>query len=111
VTACRRVLHKISFVGRELVKSVKNFIQGTLVGLDRGNFFGQRRHALDELGSRRRVGRCRGSPQLVGKIGFYDPAFFPPNTALMLSNSSILAPCLRMITLCWITDSVLFQAQ
>src|SRR5262245_35584495 len=33
------------------------------------------------------------------------------NSALMLSNSSILAPFLRMITLCWITDSVLFQAQ
>ena len=34
-----------------------------------------------------------------------------PNTFLMLSNSSILAPCLRMMIDCCVTDSVLFQAQ
>ena len=38
-------------------------------------------------------------------------AFFPPNIALILSNNSIFAPCLRMITLCCATDSELFQAQ
>src|SRR3954471_2435511 len=38
-------------------------------------------------------------------------AFFFTNSDLMLSNSSILAPFLRMMTLCWITESVLFQAQ
>jgi hypothetical protein len=37
--------------------------------------------------------------------------FFLTNSALRLSNSSILAPCLFMITLCWATESVLFQAQ
>ena len=42
----------------------------------------------------------------------YDPsAFFFPNVFLMLSNSSILAPFLRMMKACWITDSVLFHAQ
>src|SRR5262249_54078304 len=35
----------------------------------------------------------------------------PPPYRFTLSNSSILAPCRRMITDCWITDSVLFQAQ
>ena len=38
-------------------------------------------------------------------------AFFFANIALRLSNSSILAPCLRMMTLCCSTESVLFQAQ
>ena len=38
-------------------------------------------------------------------------AFFFGNIALMLSNSSILAPCLRMMMLCCATDSELFQAQ
>ena len=38
-------------------------------------------------------------------------AFFFVNSDLILSNNSIFAPFLRMITLCWITDSVLFQAQ
>src|SRR5215813_10428739 len=33
------------------------------------------------------------------------------NVDLRLSHSSILAPCLCMITLCWATESVLFQAQ
>src|SRR5436190_1809024 len=37
--------------------------------------------------------------------------FFFLNTALILSNNSTLAPCLRMMTLCWATESVLFQAQ
>ena len=36
---------------------------------------------------------------------------FFTNIALILSNSSILAPCLRMITLCCTTESRLFQAQ
>src|SRR6185437_5358760 len=37
--------------------------------------------------------------------------FFFTNSALILSINSILAPCLRMITLCCSTDSELFQAQ
>src|SRR5665213_26713 len=41
----------------------------------------------------------------------YDSDFFLLNSALMLSINSIFAPCLRMITLCWSTDSELFQAQ
>src|SRR6266851_3408246 len=41
----------------------------------------------------------------------YDDAFFFTNNALMLSNNSILAPCLRMMTLCCSTDSELFHAQ
>jgi hypothetical protein len=43
-------------------------------------------------------------------FGVYD-AFFFSNIDLMLSNNSILAPCLRIMTLCCSTESVLFQAQ
>jgi hypothetical protein len=38
-------------------------------------------------------------------------SFFFLNNFLILSNSSILAPCFCMMMLCWITESVLFQAQ
>jgi hypothetical protein len=41
----------------------------------------------------------------------YPALFFLPNNALMLSSSSIFAPCLRMMTLCCSTESELFQAQ
>src|SRR6266540_2756828 len=41
----------------------------------------------------------------------HPPALLLANSALRLSNNSILAPCLRMITPCWSTDSVLFHAQ
>src|SRR4029077_19951206 len=41
----------------------------------------------------------------------YCDAFFFTNNALMLSNNSILAPCLRMMTLCCSTESELFHAQ
>src|SRR5207237_6791752 len=37
--------------------------------------------------------------------------FKPPAAPLRLSHSSILAPCLCMITLCCRTERVLFQAQ
>src|SRR5262249_7591239 len=37
--------------------------------------------------------------------------FLRANVVLRLSHNSILAPCLCMITLCWVTESVLFQAQ
>jgi hypothetical protein len=45
-----------------------------------------------------------------GAKRYYD-AFFFTNIALMLSNNSILAPCLRMMTLCCSTESELFHAQ
>ena len=41
----------------------------------------------------------------------YVCVFFFPNNAFTLSNNSILAPCLRMMIDCCVTDSVLFQAQ
>jgi hypothetical protein len=46
-----------------------------------------------------------------GRKRNYPCVFFFPNSALILSNSSILAPCLRMMIDCCATDSVLFQAQ
>src|SRR5690242_17571816 len=38
-------------------------------------------------------------------------AVLPTNRALMLPKSSTLAPCLFIMTLCWMTESVLFHAQ
>ena len=37
--------------------------------------------------------------------------FFLTNSAFTLSINSIFAPCLRMMMLCCVTDSELFQAQ
>src|SRR5262245_49397234 len=45
------------------------------------------------------------------RSGLFYSVFFFENSALMLSNSSILAPCRCMMIDCWITDSVLFHAQ
>jgi hypothetical protein len=55
--------------------------------------------------------RARRFATLSVRPRFYPCAFFFANIALMLSNSSILAPCLRMMMLCCATDSELFQAQ
>src|ERR1700675_275936 len=41
----------------------------------------------------------------------FDSAFFGANVAYRLSNSSTFTPLRRMMKLCCITDSVLFQAQ
>ena len=50
--------------------------------------------------------RERGALYSAGCFGFNSP-----NERLRLSHSSILAPFLCMIALCWITESVLFHAQ
>ena len=69
-------------------------------------------YALADSRKRKSPGNC---PAICNSGSFrerdYPYAFFFTNIALMLSNSSILAPCLRMIRLCCATDSELFQAQ
>src|SRR5258708_2906692 len=65
-------------------------------------------------GSRRRRLRAprHGDPLTPPSLFFLVKRFFrASHVRLRLSNSSILAPCLCMITLCWATESVLFQAQ
>src|SRR4029079_4898527 len=50
-------------------------------------------------------------PTAMAKMHHVPALFFPPNAFLMLSNSSILAPCFFMMIDCCVTESVLFQAQ
>src|SRR5262249_56103957 len=51
-------------------------------------------------------------PLTPGSLFFLVKRFFrASHVRLRLSNSSILAPCLCMMKLCWATESVLFQAQ
>src|SRR5262249_3591309 len=81
---------------------------------------------LDVIGSRVSLASCpaqglcpdrRGRTRVPGVTQKSDDvrrrydAFFFSNIALMLSNNSILAPCLRMMTLCCSTESELFHAQ
>ena len=54
--------------------------------------------------------RCLALDNLT-QVTRYSCVFFLTKTPLMFSNNSSFAPCLRMITLCCITDSVLFHAQ
>ena len=56
-------------------------------------------------------GAGRGEGTTTAAAAYVLLSFFFTNSPLTLSISSILAPCLRMMMLCWITDSVLFQAQ
>ena len=71
---------------------------------------------------RRQFGRFRGETDIdcvavkepdlqIRARPNYRYAFFLTNTALILSNNSIFAPCLRMMIDCCATDSELFQAQ
>ncbi len=65
-------------------------------------------------GSQRRRLRAAhdDEPLTPASLFFLVKRFFrASHVRLRLSNSSILAPCLCMITLCWATESVLFQAQ
>ena len=47
----------------------------------------------------------------LGYFFFWKSRLMLPHVPFRLSNSSILAPCLRMMMLCCATDSELFQAQ
>ena len=53
----------------------------------------------------------RWAPRKRDADQVFDSAFFQANVALRLSSNSTFTPLRRMMKLCCITDSVLFQAQ